>query len=344
MKYTSLSLFLLSFALHAAAPLYNDSFYYKQWAFNSKDITSAPGSSIESGHSYTQSWPRREVVVAVIDTGVDYLHPDLAKNIWTNINEIPNNGVDDDRNGYIDDVFGIDLVDNDSDPMDAFDHGTHVAGIIGAVSNNGIGIAGAARSAKIMSIRAIPNQGDESDQSVIEAFEYAAKMGAKIINCSFSKDQSSKEVGETIDRLSREHGILFVTTAGNQRRDIDQIPTYPASFQNDLLMTVASCSKQAAVSFFSSYGENTVDIFAPGSIIYSLKPNGEYQSMNGTSQAAPYVSAIAAEIYALFPRFTMSDVKQILMESAIENNYLSGKSKTGGRIDLMTAIYLSLHR
>lgn len=343
MKYSALLLYCLSSSLLAAS-YYNDPFYFKQWAFLDKDNKNSPGSSIEAGHRYTENWARRPVVVAVVDTGVDYLHEDLKNNMWINENEIPGNGIDDDRNGYIDDVFGIDLLDQDSDPKDELDHGTHIAGIIGAESNNGIGIAGAARSAKIMSIRAIPNEGDEEDDVVIEAFEYAAKMGAKIVNASFSKDQSSERVGEVIERLSKQYDMLFVTTAGNRHRDIDREPTYPASFQNDLLVTVASCSKQAAVSFFSSYGEQTVDLFAPGSLIYSLQPGQKYQSLNGTSQAAPYVSAIAAELYSLFPRFTMKDIKSIMMESAIESNYLTGKSKTGSRVDLMNAIRYGLHR
>ena len=345
MKYFALTIFLIAtHHLLAADPYYNDAWYHKQWAFNSKDISAAPGSSIEQAHRYTQNWPRREVVVAVIDTGVDYRHPDLRNNMWTNKLEIPENGIDDDGNGHIDDFFGVDLIDRDGDPQDALDHGTHIAGIIAAEANNGIGIAGAARSAKIMSIRAIPSTGDEEDSLVIEAFEYAAKMGAKIINASFSKDQSSPAVSEAIDRLSEQYEILIITTAGNRHRDIDKEPSYPASFQNQKLITVASCSKQASVSYFSSYGENTVDLFAPGSIIYSLQPENRYQSMNGTSQAAPYVSAIAAELYSLFPHFSMDEIKQLILESAIEGNYLTGKSKTGARADLMSAIQLGLHR
>lgn len=346
MSYLALISFFTFFCMELpASPIssyYNDSFYHKQWAFNSKSHGTAPGSSIEEAHRYTENWPQREVIVAVIDTGVDYLHPDLKNSMWINQFEIPNNGIDDDNNGYIDDLYGIDLIDNDSDPQDALDHGTHIAGIIAATPNNSIGIAGVARSAKIMSIRAIPNNGDEEDALVIEAFEYAAKMGAKIINASFSKDQSSESVSATIDRLSAEYQILFVTTAGNHHRDIDKEPSYPASFQNQYLISVASCSKQASVSYFSSFGEKTVDIFAPGSIIYSLKPGNGYQSMNGTSQAAPYVSAIAAELYSLFPKLTMLEIKDILVNSSIESKYLLGKSKRGSRIDLMSAINFAL--
>ncbi len=340
-----IALILFSASAFSQVPAYyNDQFYFKQWAFHSKDQQKSPGSSIELAHRYTKNWPRRQVLVAVIDTGVDYNHPDLEGKVWTNELEIPGNGIDDDHNGYIDDFYGVDLIDGDSDPSDSLDHGTHIAGIIAAVPNNSIGIAGAALSAKIMSIRAIPNTGDEDDQVVIEAFNYAAKMGANIINASFSKDQSSLAVRDTIEQLSRQYDILFVTTAGNQHRDIDQVPSYPASFQNELLVTVASCSQQASVSYFSSFGEQTVDLFAPGSIIYSLQPNNRYQSMNGTSQAAPYVSAMAAELYALFPKFSMLEIKQLLMESAIESNYLTGKSKTGGRVDLMNAINYALRR
>lgn len=329
---------LSSFALH------NDPFLKKQWSFHSKDAKK-PGSSIYLAHKATEDLPRKEVIVAVIDTGVDYTHEDIAKNIWININEIPNNGIDDDNNGYIDDIHGIDLIDNDSDPQDAYDHGTHVAGIIAAETNNNIGISGIALNAKIMAIRAIPNKGDEEDDVVIKALLYSAQNGAKIINCSFTKAESSIAVSDAIDMIHDLYDVLVVTTAGNSHVDIDEPQnfTYPAHFANENLITVASCSSRESVSYFSSWGEVDVDIFAPGSISYSLKPGNKYQSMNGTSQAAPVVSGIAAELWSLFPNLTAVEIKNIILNTSTKSNSLMGKSKTGGRVDLYLAVSSLLH-
>lgn len=336
-----IALFLISFRSFA---LHNDPLLKKQWSFHSKDAKKA-GSSIYLAHKLTSELPRKEVIVAVIDTGVDYLHEDISNNMWINQDEIPGNGIDDDDNGYIDDIHGIDLIDNTSDPKDAYDHGTHVAGIIAAETNNSIGISGIALNAKIMAIRAIPNEGDEDDSTVIKALLYAAQNGAQIINCSFTKSESSLKVSDTIDLIHDLYDTLIITTAGNRHVDIDEPQnfTYPAHFANENLITVASCSSMESVSFFSSWGEENVDLFAPGSISYSLKPGNKYQSMNGTSQAAPVVAGIAAEIWSLFPELSATELKEVILSSSVRAKSLIGKSRTGGRVDLYSAVSSLLH-
>ncbi len=321
---------------------YNDPLLYKQWAFNDTN-DKVPGIGVAKTHKVTAQTYQKEIVVAVIDSGVDYTHPDIDDNMWINEDEIPGNGIDDDGNGYIDDIHGIDLVDSDSDPMDSEGHGTHVAGIIGAEINNEIGIAGVATKAKIMAIRAIPNKGDEKDEHIVKALLYAAENGAKIINCSFSKDESSSIVGETIDRIHAEYDVLVVGAPGNKHVDIDlpENAAYPAYFQNDNLIIVSSVSKQSSPSFFASWGKEMVDIFAPGSIIYSLALNHKYTSMNGTSQAAPQVSGVAAEIWSVFPYLTATQIKSAIMKSAVTGKYMIGKAKTDGRVDMFKALQIA---
>ena len=193
-----------------------------------------------------RSAPEKEIIVAVVDTGVDFNHPDLP--MWTNENEIPGNGIDDDNNGYIDDIHGINTLVRDSEGkatmniMDTHSHGTHVSGSIAAIQNNALGVAGIASKAKIMALRTVPNSSDETDVDVTEAFIYAAENGAKVINCSFGKSVNERGmmVRDAINHIGRAHGVLVVAAAGNSRRNIDTYPTYPASFDSENLLVVAS--------------------------------------------------------------------------------------------------------
>lgn len=335
-------LLLILTTLTTTAFGYSDALFHKQWTFFSKDYK-FPGMGIYKAQQVTAQTIRKETVVAVIDSGVDYTHPDIDDNMWVNPNEIPGNDIDDDGNGYIDDVHGIDLIDYDSDPMDTEGHGTHVAGIIAAEIDNKIGIAGVATTAKIMAIRAIPNKGDENDTNVVNALLYAAENGARVINCSFTKDQSSDEVRETIDFIHREYDALVVTAAGNNHYDIDlpHNPAYPAKFQNDNMIVVSSVTKRANPSYFANWGKEMVDIFAPGSIIYSLTLNHKYESENGTSQAAPQVSGVAAELWSVFPYLTALQIKDAIMRSAVTGQYTMDKAKTDGRVDMLKALQIA---
>ena len=284
-----------------------------------------------------RSSPEKEVIVAVVDTGVDYTHQDLP--MWTNENEIPGNGIDDDGNGYIDDIHGINTLVRDEngnatmEVMDAHNHGTHVSGSIAAIQNNGIGIAGIASKAKIMAIRTVPNRSDETDVDVTEAFIYAAKNGAKIINCSFGKSVNERGmmVRDAINHIGEKYGVLVVAAAGNSFRNIDTYPTYPASFDSENLLVVASTSSSGSFSYFTNYGLKSVDIAAPGSGLLSTIIGNRYSQMSGTSMASPNAAGVAAEVLSNHPKLNTFELKEILMNSSYKLPIYQAKIMSGGR-------------
>jgi thermitase len=325
---------------------FNDPRLSSQWTFkNSED----GGISINRAYQTRRSQPREEIIVAVVDTGVDFNHEDLKEVMWTNPGEIAGNGIDDDGNGYIDDIHGINTLVRDSngnatvDMRDTHSHGTHVSGSIGAKQNNGKGVAGIAGNVKIMGIRTVPNSSDELDVDVIEAFLYAAKMGAKVINCSFgkSRNEGGMAVSETIEHIRDEYGVLVVAAAGNDSSNIDRRPTYPASFPNDNLLVVASTSSSGSMSYFSNYGVVGVDVAAPGSGILSTVPSNRYSSMSGTSMASPNTAGVAAEVLSHFPDLTPVELKKVLMDTVTKSSRYNGKVASGGRIDLEKALELA---
>ena len=270
--------------------------------------------------------------------------------MWTNPGEIAGNGIDDDGNGYIDDIHGINTLVRDSngnatmDMMDGHSHGTHVSGSIGAQQNNGIGVAGIASNVRIMGIRTVPNSSDELDVDVVEAFIYAAKNGAKIINCSFGKarNEGGMAVSDAIEFIGKNYGTLVVAAAGNDSSNIDRRATYPATFQNENLLVVASTSSRGGMSYFSNYGVKNVDVAAPGSGIYSTVPGNRYSSMSGTSMASPNTAGLAAEVLSHFPELTPVELKKVLMDSVTKVSKFTSKVMSGGRIDLEKALNLAL--
>ena len=322
---------------------FNDPKVSKIWSF---DDRSDNGISINKTYAENATAPVEQIIVAVVDTGVDYNHEDLKDVMWTNPGEIAGNGIDDDNNGYIDDVHGINTLKRDSqgnataDMMDTHSHGTHVSGTIGAKQNNGIGIAGITSNVRIMGIRTIPNNDDETDIDVAESFLYAAKMGAKIINCSFgkSKNEGGNLVKDTIDHIGQQYGVLVIAAAGNDSTDIDRRQTWPASYESDNLMVVASTSSSGGLSGFSNYGSKSVDIAAPGSSIYSSTPGNRYGSMSGTSMACPTTVGVAAEVLANNPALTPVELKKLLMDTVTPIGRFSGRLASAGRVDLLRAL------
>jgi hypothetical protein len=324
--------------------VFNDPLIGNQWALRD---ASQNGMHIISTFGNRRSAPEKEVIVAVVDTGVDFNHPDLP--MWTNENEIPGNGIDDDNNGYIDDIHGINTLVRDSEGkatmniMDTHSHGTHVSGSIAAIQNNALGVAGIASKAKIMALRTVPNSSDETDVDVTEAFIYAAKNGAKVINCSFGKSVNERGmmVRDAINHIGKEFGVLVVAAAGNSRRNIDDYPAYPASFDSENLLVVASSTSSGGLSWFSNYGIESVDIVGPGSGIYSTIPGARYSSMSGTSMASPNVAGVAAEVLANHPNLSPVELKQILMNSSTKLPTYESKVGSGGRAHLEAALDLA---
>ncbi len=322
---------------------FNDPGLSRLWGFRSAD---QGGMAVSEAYDTLGSSQGEKIIVAVVDTGVDYNHEDLKDVMWTNAGEIAGNGIDDDNNGYIDDVHGINTLVRDSqgnatgNPMDAHSHGTHVSGSIGATQNNGLGVAGVASNVQIMAIRTVPNNGDETDIDVAESFLYAAKHGAKIINCSFGKanNEGGDLVKDTINHIGSEYGVLVVAAAGNSSQDIDRRLTYPASFDSETLMVVAATTSSGGLAYFSNYGLVNVDLASPGSGIYSTTPGNRYGNMSGTSMASPNAAGVAAEVLSRHPELTASELKQVLMDNVTSVSRYGTRMVSGGRINLLTTL------
>ncbi|MCB0329941.1 MAG: S8 family serine peptidase [Bdellovibrionales bacterium] len=276
------------------------------------------------------------VTVAVLDTGVDYTHPDLIDNIWTNPGEIPGNGVDDDNNGWIDDLHGIDTYNNDGDPFDDHMHGTHCAGTIGAKGNNGTGVVGVNWNVKIMGLKFLSSGGGGSTYDAIAAIDYAIENGAKVINGSFGGSFYSEVLKNAIQRAG-DAGVLFVAAAGNSTNDNDAKSHYPSGFNLSNIIAVAATDQNDKLAWFSNYGASTVDVAAPGVSIRSTVPGG-YGSLSGTSMAAPHVTGLAALVLAQFPSYSATEVKNLILNTAETINGLAGKVQTAGRINAASAL------
>lgn len=256
------------------------------------------------------------VRVAIIDTGINYNHEDLKNNLMINTGEIPDNGIDDDKNGYIDDFYGWNAGNNSSDPMDKFDHGTHVAGIIGASTNNNIGISGVNWNVSMIPIKFTNDDGSGSTESAISAIDYAVARGAQIINASWGGSEHSPLLEETFGRC-RALGILVIAAAGNETADNDKVPSYPANFPLDNIISVTAIDINRDLSWFSNWGEKTVHIAAPGESILSTVANNRYGYKDGTSMAVPHITGAAALLWSIHPKWTYIDIKNHLLSHCV---------------------------
>ena len=275
------------------------------------------------------------VTVAVVDTGVDYTHPDLAANIWRNTGETVN-GIDDDGNGYIDDIRGWNFVSKNNDPMDDNGHGTHCAGTIAAVGNNGIGVTGVTWNSKIMPLKFLNSQGSGYTSDAISAILYANQMGVPIISNSWG-GLESQSLKDAIDASS----AVIICAAGNNAANSDINPVYPAAYSSSNIISVAASNYNDKLASFSNYGSNSVDLAAPGVSIYSTASAGGYKYLNGTSMATPYVSGVAALIKSQNPSITGSQIKSKILNNCDILSSLSGKVVTGGRLNAARALGLS---
>lgn len=310
-----------------AAVVSNDEDVAKQWAH----------SVVETANAWSVSRGSREVVVAVLDSGVDYTHADLAANIWRNTGETLN-GIDDDGNGFVDDIRGWNFAENNNSPKDPVStHGSHVAGTIGAVTGNEIGIAGHAAAVRIMPVKFLDSSGSGTKSNAIRGIDYAIKMGAHIINNSWGSSDRSEALSEAVDR-AQAAGILFVAAAGNSSNNNDESNFYPSGYPQDNVIRVAASDKNDNLSSFSNYGSKTVDLAAPGSSIYSTLNENKYGSKSGTSMAAPLVSGVLATMIALRPDLTYRQLKGVLLETVDVRQGMRGRVATGGRINSYKAL------
>ena len=283
------------------------------------------------------------VIVAVIDTGVRTTHEDLAANMWRNPGESgggrETNGRDDDGNGYIDDVFGINARTGSGNPTDDNGHGTHCAGTIGAVGNNGVGITGVAWSVKIMALKFLASTGEGADSDAIECIDYARRMGAQILSNSWGGGPGSSAL-ETAIGATRTAGLIFVAAAGNEASDNDRVASFPANFDFDNIVSVAATDRRDQLATFSNYGASKVDLAAPGVEIRSTWFNGDsaYQSISGTSMATPHVAGAFALLKAQFPGDSAQQLISRMLSSTDPLTSLARKCRTGGRLNLARAL------
>lgn len=345
----------------------DDKYFNKQWAlyndgsfsfFNNSTYTSIKAvkgidiNIVKAWELLEDFKPEKTIKVAVVDTGIDYSHEDLKDQIWKNTKEIAGDGIDNDKNGYIDDVYGWNFYDNNnkiynikdySYKTDEYydDHGTHCAGTIAANKNNKIGVSGIASdlNVKVMSVKALGgiegmdrNKGTTS--SVTQAIKYAQKMGADICNLSVGGNGKDR----MLEDVMKKSDMLFVCAAGNDGKNNDRVPVYPASFNLDNIISVANIVCDGTLAKSSNYGAISVDIGAPGSNIASTGVNDSYLTATGTSMAAPMVSGAAAMLYAYYDGISAKDAKKLLISSAKPLTSLKGKVATGGMLDVYGAL------
>ncbi len=308
------------------------------WGLNNTGQTGGRSDAdIDAPEAWRIQTGSKAVTVAVIDTGGDYRHQDLAANTWRNTREIAGNGVDDDSNGFVDDVHGYDFVNRDGDPMDDNGHGTHVAGTIGAVGNNNIGVVGVNHNVSLMHLKFLDSSGNGDTLNAVRAVDYATRMGAKVINASFGGGGNSPSMFDAISRANNA-GVLFVGAAGNNANNNDLNPAFPANYDVPNVISVAATDHNDQLAGFSNYGRNTVDMGAPGVNILSTLPGNRYGSFQGTSMAAPHVAGAAALLLAQNSNQSPTQLKNLLMQTVDPVASLQGKTVTGGRLNIYRAL------
>jgi subtilisin family serine protease len=316
-------------------PQFND-----QWALaNSGQRGGKKGADISATLAWARTTGSENVVVAVLDTGVDYNHEDLTENMWRRPEKMA--PYHDNELGTMDDEFGFNAIDG-SDPMDDNGHGTHCAGIIGAEGENEIGIAGVNWKVQIMPLKFMNASGSGSTKDAIEAINYVidrkkAGVSVRIISASWGSTQKSRALGDVI-RKAYENDILFVAAAGNSSVDNDRTPHYPSSYDSPNVVSVAALDRHDALASFSNYGVKSVAIAAPGVEILSTWLGNEYEEKSGTSMATPVVSGVAALILAEHPEMSVDALKKKLLASTDPIVALKGKTITGGRINAAKAL------
>jgi len=273
------------------------------------------------------------VVVGVIDTGIDYRHPDLKENMWSNPGEIPGNGLDDDGNGFIDDVYGWDFCNGDADPMDDNGHGTHCAGSIAGRGNNQIGVVGVSWRSRVMALKFLCANGTGYTINAALALRYAVDNGVTFTSNSWGGGSSSKVVYNAI-QYAQEKGQLFVAAAGNEGSNNDSRAFYPASYDHPNIIAVAASDPNDQRAYFSNYGLSRVDLAAPGISIFSSLPGDRYGYKSGTSMAAPHVAGALSLLYARSPGIAWEPARDLLFESLDPIPGWAHLISTGGRLNV----------
>ena len=320
----------------------NDARYAEQWGLENTGqavnghAAGTAGVDIDAVHAWERGRGSEEVVVAVIDSGVDYDHEDLAANMWVNEDEVPGNGIDDDRNGVVDDVHGYDAIRNSGDPDDDIGHGTHVAGIIGAVGDNGRGVAGVNWTTRIMALKFLGSTGGGTTSDAIACIDYILRMkergaNVRVVNCSWGSTAPSKALADAIAKAADE-GILFVCASGNNAVDTDRVPHYPSSYEMDGVVSVAALAADDSLAPFSNWGRASVDIAAPGVDVLSTLPDGRYGFASGTSMASPFVAGVAALVASDSPEMPIGQLRERVLGGRFDVPAFAKRLATGGRV------------
>lgn len=321
----------------------NDLLISQQWGLHNigqqvKGVAGADDADIDAMQGWIKTKGSSSLKIAVVDTGIEWTHPDLAGNIWVNEGEVPGNGIDDDMNGFIDDTRGWDFFHNDNSTYDNINdfHGTHVAGIIGASTNNSLGVAGLNWDVKIMPVKFIGDGGFGTVADEISSLAYASNNGARIINASYGSSDFSRTEYNAINAL-RNKNILIVAAAGNNGENNDAAPLYPASYGLPNIISVAASNNLEKRASFSNTGANSVDIFAPGVNIISTLPGGKYSYLSGTSMATPFVSGSAGLLSSYYGH-SVSSIKSRLMRAADNKTSYVKYAESNGRLNIFDAL------
>ncbi len=302
--------------------------FARQWGLGQHN-----GIDIGAREAWRLSSGRSSPIVAVLDSGIDLRHPEFAGRIWTNNLETPGDGIDNDKNGYVDDVVGWDFVKNTNNVQDDEGHGTHVAGIIGA---DGIRVAGVNPTVRIMPLKMIAADGSGTIDDAVRAIHYAVDKGARVINVSWTDTDWTRALGDAL-RYARRHNVVVVAAAGNESANNDVVPSYPANAPNRNIISVASINQVGRLSSFSNYGLRTVAIAAPGSNILSTVPSG-YAVYSGTSMATPFVTGVVSLLIGQDPSLNVRQLTTRVLATARPLANLTMRVATGGMVNAINAL------
>lgn len=316
----------------------NDPSFSTLWGLHNTGLSGGTvDADIDAPEAWALSTGSTSVVVAVIDSGIDQTHPDLVANLWTNPGEVAGNGLDDDGNGYVDDTRGWDFVNSDNNPNDDYGHGTHCAGTIGAVGNNGAGVSGVCWRVSLLGLKFLDAAGGGYESDAAEAISYATDLGVTLTSNSYTGDTYTQSLKDAIDEADAA-GILFVAAAGNNARNVDLSPEYPAAYTSSNILSVTSTTRIESLSSFSNFGATSVDLAAPGTDIYSTLHNGGYGFKSGTSMATPHVAGACALMKSFKPALTHTQLRELILNTVETKPALSGKCATGGRLNVYNAL------